>query len=156
MSTTSVEKSRPSILPPTYLLIALIAMIGLHFIFPGIKFIPTPWNLTGLLPLGIGIAISYLAEAQFQRVKTTVQPFQESSTLVTDGFFRLSRNPMYLGFVLILMGIAALLGTLTPFGTIPVFMIIINLKFIRIEEQMLEKTFSREYLAYCEKVRRWI
>ncbi len=156
MSTTSVGKTRRAILPPTYLLIALILMIGLHFIIPGVKLIPAPWNLTGLLSLGIGIVISYLAEAQFHKVKTTVQPFKESATLVIDGLFQVSRNPMYLGFVLILIGIAVLLGTLTPFSVIPIFTALITRKFIHVEERMLEETFGREYLAYCERVRRWI
>ena len=106
-------------------------MLGLYVIYPAVKFIPTPWNLLGLLLLGFGIWISYAAEAQFHRVKTTVQPYDEPTTLVTDGAFVLSRNPMYLGFASILLGVAILLRSLTPFLVIPVFVALINVKFIR-------------------------
>jgi protein-S-isoprenylcysteine O-methyltransferase Ste14 len=149
------SKLKP-ILPPTYLLIALCIMLGLYVIYPAVKFIPTPWNLLGLLLLGFGIWISYAAEAQFHRVKTTVQPYDEPTTLVTDGAFVLSRNPMYLGFASILMGVAILLRSLTPFLVIPVFVALINVKFIRSEEGMMAKTFDQDWRDYVKKTRRWI
>ena len=149
------SKRRP-ILPPTYLLIALILMLGLHFIYPGYKFISIPWNLLGLLFLGIGIGISSAAEAQFHRVNTTVKPFVKSTTLVTAGMYKFSRNPMYLGFVNILLGVAILLGSLVPCLVIPVFMILIDVKFIQVEEHMLAITFGKEWNDYAQKVKRWI
>ena len=108
------NSKRKPITPPTYLLIALIIMLGLHFIHPEIKFISIPWNLLGLLFLGTGIGISYAAEAQFHRVNTSVKPFVKSTALVTDGMFKFSRNPMYLGFACILLGVAILLGSWDP------------------------------------------
>jgi protein-S-isoprenylcysteine O-methyltransferase Ste14 len=144
------------VLPPTYLLISLIIMVGLHLWFPGYRWFPAPFILLGLIPLGGGIAISYVAENQFHRNKTTLNPFEAPSTLVTGGLFRFSRNPMYLGFVLILVGVATLLGSLVPMLVFPVFMILITLKFIRGEERMLAETFEQEWLNYFKKVRRWI
>jgi len=82
--------------------------------YPEIKFISIPWNLLGLLFLGTGIGISYAAEAQFHRVNTSVKPFVKSTALVTDGMFKFSRNPMYLGFACILLGVAILLGSWDP------------------------------------------
>jgi protein-S-isoprenylcysteine O-methyltransferase Ste14 len=144
------------ILPPTYVLVALIAMLILHFIIPGIKLIPMPWNLLGLIPLVIGVALNLLADGDFRRAGTTVKPFQESSVLLTNGVFGFSRHPMYLGFVLILVGVAILMGSLTPWFIIPVFAALMELVFIRVEEHMLEEKFGQAWLAYKKKVRRWI
>jgi len=63
---------------------------------------------------------------------------------------------MDLGFVLILLGLAILLGNLTPFGVIPLFMAWIQIKFIGVEEEMMESQFGRDWLEYTLKVRRWI
>ncbi len=156
MSIDQIRSKRKPILPPTYLWIALIMMLGLHFIYPAIKFIPKPWNLLGLLLLGMGAGINYIADAQFHRGCTTVKPFDESATLVTDGMFKFSRNPMYLGFVSILLGVAIFLGSLTPFLVIPVFIVLIDVVFIRVEEQMLGQTFHQEWTNYVQKVRRWL
>ena len=148
-------KEKP-ILPPTYLLMALLLMIILNFAIPIIKIIPVPWNVTGLLPLMLGLWISIGADAQFKKRETTIKPFKKPSALVIDGWFKISRNPMYLGFVLVLVGISILLGSLTPFLVMVVFSIIMQLKFIRFEEQMMTETFGEEWEKYVQNVRRWI
>jgi protein-S-isoprenylcysteine O-methyltransferase Ste14 len=148
--------SDPQVLPPTILLGAVFLMLGFHFAFPVFIFIPPIGRLLGGLLVGIGVTISYLAEADFKKVGTTVHPFKESSELVTAGLFRFSRNPMYLGFALILLGLAILVGSLTPFGVIPVFMGWMQIKYIRVEEEMMESQFGRDWLEYTLKVRRWL
>jgi protein-S-isoprenylcysteine O-methyltransferase Ste14 len=144
------------ILPPTYLLIALLAMLVLHFAVPGNKMIALPWNLLGLFPICIGIALNIIADSAFHKAGTTVKPFQVSSVLVTSGVFKMSRHPMYLGFVLILIGVAILLGSLTPWVVIPIFAVLMEVVFIRVEERMLEEVFGQDWLAYKKKVRCWI
>jgi len=148
--------TRQCVLPPTYLLVSILLMIPLHLFLPGFQLLPVPWNLLGILPLIIGVVVSTLAEKQFHKVKTTVKPFQQATTLVIDGFFYYSRNPMYLGFVLALIGIGAILGSLTPFLIIAIFIALINYKFIFIEEQMLQTTFGHAWLEYAKNTRRWI
>ena len=111
----------PKILPPTVLLAAVLLMLALNFLFPITQIVPGFWRFLGILPLGLGLVISYAAEKQFHQAGTTVQPFKESSHLVTDGLYRFSRNPMYLGMALILVGVALLLGSLTPLGIIAFF-----------------------------------
>ncbi|MBU1660870.1 MAG: isoprenylcysteine carboxylmethyltransferase family protein, partial [Chloroflexi bacterium] len=140
------QKTGKIILPPTYLLISLAVMIALHFAFPVRAIIPSPWNLLGSFPLMLGIAINIVADNIFRKVNTSVKPHEESSILVTESVFGLSRNPMYLGFVLILTGVAAVLGSLTPFVVIPVFIALMNVVFIRVEEQMLAEKFDRDWL----------
>jgi protein-S-isoprenylcysteine O-methyltransferase Ste14 len=88
--------------------------------------------------------------------KTTVKPFQESNTLVTGGVYSFSRHPMYLGFVLVLIGIAILLGALTPWVIVGAFIILIELVFIQVEEHMLSEKFGASWEDYKRKVRRWI
>jgi protein-S-isoprenylcysteine O-methyltransferase Ste14 len=131
-------------------------MVPLHFLLPGLGLIPSPWNLLGILPLVAGVTISTLAERQFHQAKTTVKPFIPATTLVTEGFFSYSRNPMYLGFVLALLGIAILFGSLTPFLVIPIFIAIIQHQFIRVEESMMQETFGNAWLVYTQKTRRWL
>jgi protein-S-isoprenylcysteine O-methyltransferase Ste14 len=144
------------ILPPTYVLAALVLMLVLHFAFPGIRLIPPPWNLLGLIPLIIGVALNLIADSAFHRAGTTVKPFQESSALLTGGVYRLSRHPMYLGFVLVLIGVAILLGSLTPWVVVPIFTGSMEVIFIQEEERMLAEKFGPDWLAYKKKVRRWI
>jgi protein-S-isoprenylcysteine O-methyltransferase Ste14 len=126
------------ILPPTYVLIALVVMLILHFIFPGIKLVPLPWNLLGLIPLFIGVALNLVADGAFRRAGTTVKPFQASSALLTEGVYGISRHPIYLGFVLILIGVATLLGSFMPWVVIPIFVVLMEVVFIQVEERMLE------------------
>jgi protein-S-isoprenylcysteine O-methyltransferase Ste14 len=144
------------ILPPTYMFVALIVMLILHFIFPITKLIPLPWNLLGLISLIAGVALNLIPDGDFRRAGTTVKPFQESSVLLTDGVYGYSRHPMYLGFVLILIGVAILLGSLTPWIIIPIFVVLMEVVFIQVEERMLEEKFGTVWLAYKKKVRRWI
>jgi len=143
------------ILPPTYMLIAMLVMVALHFILPA-AIIPTPWNLLGMIPIGLGAYVAVAAENAFRSADTTVKPFVESTTLVTNGVYRISRNPMYLGFVLVLVGIAILMRSLTPFIVIPLFTALIQLIFIKDEEQMLAAKFGARFEAYTNSVRRWL
>ena len=144
------------VLPPTCLVSSLIVMVVLHFVFPVSKVIYFPWNLLGVVPLVIGIILNLVADGVFKKLGTTVKPFEESTALITTGVFRISRHPMYVGMVLILIGIAVLMGSLTPSAVIPVFAVLMEIVFIRVEERMLEEKFSEAWLVYKEKVRRWI
>jgi protein-S-isoprenylcysteine O-methyltransferase Ste14 len=141
--------------PTHYLLIAILLMIALHFIFPLARILPTPWNVLGTIPLAGGIAINLIADKAFHQAKTTVKPFEESSSLITEGVFRYSRNPMYLGFVMVLIGIALLFGSLSPWIIVPIFAITIDKVFIQVEERMLEARFREAWLDYKSRVRRW-
>jgi len=143
-------------LPPTYLLTALLAQVALHFGLPALKIIQGPWNLIGILPAICGVVLNLVADQAFKRVGTTVKPYQVSTTLVTSGAYGISRHPMYLGYVLILAGVAVMLGSLTPFFVIPMFATLMEVVFIRVEERMLEERFAGEWVAYKELVRRWI
>ena len=144
------------ILPPTYLLIAMMAMLALHFLFPIAWIVPPLWNLLGLVFLVAGVIINLIADKAFHQAGTTVKPFEESSMLVTDGVFQISRNPMYLGFVLILTGTAMLLRSLSPYLIILAFAFSVDRIFIKVEEGMLAKKFGTAWKQYKSRTRRWL
>jgi protein-S-isoprenylcysteine O-methyltransferase Ste14 len=143
-------------LPPTYLLLGIATMAALHILLPVAQVLVLPWRLLGLLPLLLGLALNVVADRQFKQAKTTVKPFQRSSALVTNGAYRICRHPMYLGFVLILSGMAILTGSLSPFVVVPAFAVLVEVVFIREEERMMAAEFGDAWLAYKEKVRRWL
>ncbi len=128
----------------------------LHFLIPVSKIAPYPWNLLGILPLVMGVSLNLIADAAFKREQTTVKPFEKSTALVVTGAFQISRHPMYLGMVLILLGIAILMGTLTPLIVILIFGILMEFVFVRTEERMLEEQFGETWFAYKKKVRKWL
>jgi len=150
------EMKKNNLLPTGYLLIAIVIILLIHFTLPFARLIPIPWNLVGILPLGFGIWINLVADKAFHRCGTTVKPFEEPNTLITSGVFLISRNPMYLGFVSILVGIALLLGTLSPYLVVIAYVILVDRMFIAVEEKNLEHIFSSAYLKYKKNVRRWL
>ena len=142
--------------PPLYLFASLATIIVLHLFLPGAKIISAPWNLLGVLLVAVGIVLNLMADKSFKESETSVKPLEESARLVTTGVFRLSRHPMYLGFVLILLGAAVLSGSMTPFLVVLVFLVFMDTVFIRFEEKKLAQTFGDAWLDYTHLVRRWI
>jgi len=143
------------VIPPVYLFLAIVIMVLIHFLLPWTKLLALPWNLVGVIPLALGIVINLVADKSFKKNETTVKPLESSSVLITTGIFRFTRHPMYLGFVLILLGIAMLMGSFTPYLVVIVFAIFMDTVFIRYEEKTLEEAFGEAWLDYKKKVRRW-
>ncbi len=131
-------------------------MVVLHLLAPVVHWLQWPRLLLGLIPAAIGIALNVIADRQFKKHGTTVKPFEPSTALVVDRVFGLSRNPMYVGMVLILAGIAIGLGSLTPIVILPVFALWLDRNFISPEEPLLVAQFGEPYLEYRRRVRRWI
>jgi protein-S-isoprenylcysteine O-methyltransferase Ste14 len=94
----------------------------------------------------------------FRRAKTTVNPMKpsSSSSLVISGIYKYTRNPMYLGFVLVLLGWAAFLSNLAALALVPAFVLYLNYFQIMPEEHVLASLFPDAYPAYRARVRRWI
>jgi protein-S-isoprenylcysteine O-methyltransferase Ste14 len=145
-----------NVMPTAYLLMSILGMIALHMLIPLRMVVPSPWNLLGLLPLALGVALNLVADRALHTAKTTVKPLDQPTVLIRDGVFRLSRNPMYLGFVLVLLGIAVLLRSLAPFLIIPVFGMLMDRLFITAEEANLKRSFGEAWLQYSARVRRWL
>ena len=139
--------SKPGLLPPGYFFTCLLAGIVLHLLLPVLRLIPWPYALLGCLPLAFGAWITVWADQIFKQRGTTVKPHLDPSALITHGPFRISRHPMYLGMTLILAGIAVLLGSLTSFVAPVAFALVMQLKFIPLEECSIERVFGEEYIA---------
>ena len=118
-----------------------------------------PWRgpISALL-VAAGAVISASGILSFRRVGTTVNPMNPnaSSSLVAFGVYRMSRNPMYLGFFFILAGWAVFLSNALSFLLAPAFVIYMNRFQIEPEERALEAKFGREFAMYKSRVRRWI
>ncbi len=149
-------KEQRKIVPPVYMLIALLAMVGLHYAIPLAQLVAPPVSYLGLAPLFVGITIAATAARMFDRAGTPIRPFERSTKLVTSGLYRYTRNPMYVGLTLILIGVWFLLGTASALLPIAIFIWIIQEGFIRGEERFLDEIFGEEYRGYKTRVRRWI
>jgi protein-S-isoprenylcysteine O-methyltransferase Ste14 len=105
-----------------------------------------------------GIAIAILGVAEFRRAATTVDPRvpERSASLVVGGVYRYSRNPMYLGMLLVLLGWACYLGSALALAFLPVFVSYMNRFQIAPEERHMRAKFGHSYAQYTARVRRWI
>lgn len=150
------DKSIPRILPPVYLLAAMVVMIVLGIITPIGYWLEFLWRYVGILFLLIGFLVIALSRKLFHRLGTPVPPGVQATVLVTKGIFQYTRNPMYLGGMVVLAGVAILLGSISPLIVIPFFVWIIQRKFILQEEKWMESWFGQSYLEYKKKTPRWL
>ena len=150
-----MEQKR-KIVPPVYLLLTLLLMYALHRWLPLMELLGWPERYGGAFLMVFGGTMTAMSAGLFKKVDTGLVPLDEARVLVTGGFFRYTRNPMYLGMVMMLLGVAMLTGTLGPFIPIPFFVWIIRNHFILAEERFMEAAFGEEYLSYKKLVRRWI
>lgn len=143
-------------LPPVCFFAALVLIVALHFACPGRRLIAKPWNYLGIFPMLAGLLVSGWASRLFKEAATTIKPFVQSSCLITEGPYRFSRHPIYAGMALFLIGVAVLLGTVTPMPVVLAFILAADKVFIRGEERAMEQTFGDAYVEYRKRVRRWI
>jgi protein-S-isoprenylcysteine O-methyltransferase Ste14 len=149
---------KPRVPPPILMLLAAAVMWALNRWLPLAHLIRSPWNRVGALPAAMGFAIAIAALVRFAQARTTVNPMDPSKAtqLVTDGVFQFSRNPMYLGMALLLIGWALWLGSVSPWLIPPLFISVITRVQIIPEENALERLFGSPYSAYRGRVARWI
>ena len=145
-----------SIMPNTYFFGFAIIEVFFGIYFPIVKIDITPINYLGITIIAFGVYINQNSKKLIESNNTTVIPFQKSNTLITTGPFKYSRNPMYLGLFIILIGEAILVTSLSSLFIAFIFLQIIQYIFILTEESMLERNFKQEYLDYAIKVNRWI
>ena len=126
------------------------------------KYLALPWDDSvvswslGWFWLAAGLALFVWTLWTFYRHRATVNPYGSASTLCIDGPFRFSRNPIYLGDWLIVIGVSLLLNTLWPLAFAPLIWVALRFGVIRYEEAHLEAKFGDAYRAYKKRVRRWI
>ncbi len=148
---------RLKIPPPVYMLFTGSVMWLLDHYFPLLTIIPSPWNLLGLVLIVVALLTDGASLLQFIRAHTTINPLHPEKTkhLVTTGPYSYTRNPMYLGLLILLAGWGIWLGSLTPFFMLPVFAWLLTSQQIIPEERILEQKFGQAYRDYKSRVRRW-
>ena len=144
------------ILPPTYFVLCLIIAAVLHFLIPVKQIINYPYNCLGFLFFVIGGILNIWTDQLFKKNKTTVKPLEKPSTFIQTGPLKISRNPMYLGMTILLIGLGFVLGSIISFVGFILFIIAMEIAFISQEEHSMQEQFGEEYLAYKKKVGRWI
>jgi protein-S-isoprenylcysteine O-methyltransferase Ste14 len=142
----------PPILTGIYLLVAFA--LGWLAPLP----IPAPgWvSLAGWLIAGLGLALAFWAVSRFRQAQTTLDPQGGTTAIVTDGPYHFSRNPIYIGYVLLLVGFPLTINIYWGLILAPALIVLMNRLVIEYEEAYLEKHFKQEYLDYKSKVRRWL
>lgn len=147
---------RRRITPPIYFITAGALMIALHVYAPGTQLVGYPWRWLGVAPVVAGFGFVLWAWAIFKRAGTPAKPFTSPKAFVTAGPYALSRNPMYVGLVVMLSGLAIGIGSTTPWLVIPLFIWRLQANVIATEENMLESAFGGAYGEYKSRVRRWL
>lgn len=145
-----------TVLPPLWAVVLLLISIGLGRYLPILEVVSPPFSRFGFLSIGLGTALNFWAFVLFCNHRTTIKPYKEPSTLMTTGIFGITRNPIYLGVVLILLGVSIRVGAVTSFISPLVFFLVCDRRFIPLEEGIMERVFGKAYIEYKEKVRRWI
>ena len=147
---------RKRLLPPVFLFVGIILMLGLDFLLPIARLLSFPWTLIGIFVMAVGIALTLAGARTIKRHGTTIKPFEVSSSLVRTGLFAFTRNPIYVGMIVFLVGVALLLGKLSPFAICIAFALLLHYRFVRMEERMLAERFGAEWQDYSVRVRRWL
>ena len=142
--------------------VVALSIAGLSWIAswaaPTLGFVLPHRNVIVLALLVAGVCVALLGVASFRRARTTVNPLkpEKSSALVMSGIYQYTRNPMYLGLLLVLLGWVLFVSNIIAFVLLPVFILYLNRFQIGPEERTLASMFGQEFTAYKAKVRRWI
>ena len=139
--------------PPVILLASIVLQIILLFSFPISVDLS---SLLGLILILSGISLVFVSLRFMRKMKTTFIPDGTPEVLISSGPFKFSRNPIYLGMLTILVGLAFLMSSLSAIIIAIVFGTIINFTWIAHEEKKLHELFSEDWENYSSKVKRWI
>lgn len=113
-------------------------------------------KLLGGVFVGGGVILIALASIEFYKHKTTIIPHQHADRLITQGIFKRSRNPIYLGDSLILLGLILKWDSVLSLPLVPIFLWVIEKRFVLPEEDRLRRKFRVEFARYMQQTRRWI
>lgn len=154
----AAAKDTPGVVapPPLIVLVPMLAGFGLDYLWPS----PALPNVVGY-PLGIVLGILGFAAALpalfgFRRAGTSAEPWHPTTVLVTGGLYRYTRNPMYVGLILVYLGVTAAFGGLWVLAMLAPVVVALRYGVIRREESYLEAKFGDAYRDYKASVRRWV
>lgn len=144
--------------PPLVLIVAALLMFAAATLTPSLTFSLPGNSVWAALIAVLGIAVAGAGVVAFRRAKTTVNPMRvhETSSLVTNGVFRISRNPMYVGMLLLLVAWAVHLANAAAILGLPLFVLYIARFQIAPEERSLQALFGEAFVAYTKATRPWL
>ena len=142
------------LVPPVLWALMILAMAAQRFWLPTVPLLPDWLALIGVLPVAGGLLLSVAGAFHFRRRGTNIRPFRDPEMLVTDFVFAYSRNPMYLGFALALLGLAILFNDAGALLFVALFVIIVARWYLRLEEAAAARRCGDAVHAYRRRVRR--
>ncbi|MBD9375368.1 isoprenylcysteine carboxylmethyltransferase family protein [Rhizobium sp. ARZ01] len=151
------DNSGAVVRPPIAWMLAVIAGIALDWLYP-LPFLPAgvPTGWPGGILFLAGLALLIWAAMTFRRAGTQIQTTDPTTTIVDDGPYRFTRNPIYIGMFLGLIGLAVAFDSLWLIVLLVPFYLVIRYGVVAREEAYLERKFGDVYLAYKARVRRWL
>lgn len=145
-----------AILPPRLYLGVLSVGFLLHALYP-IRLLPRALSLLlSAFTTGGGLLFMFSALREMRRVGTNVSPHAPTTSLITNGPYKVSRNPIYIGLTLLYSGAALFVNSLYPFALLPGLLVVLQRGVIEREERYLERIFGEAYMDYRKRVRRWL
>jgi len=145
-------KIHPPVLTVIFIVVAYLAKWTIPFPFV----VSSVVENIGFALVVIGFLFGVAAFLAFRKARTTLDPHGKVSAIVTDGIYRFTRNPIYLGFLLMVIGLPLNSGSYWGILLAPVFVFAMNRLVIQHEEAYLEKKFRDVYTSYKSRVRRWL
>ena len=150
------DHAQVKIHPPVLVSMHVLAAFFLNKLWPLSFTFPKVLEWVGYVLVLIGLGLTISAASGFMRARTTLDPHGSVSNIVTSGPYRFSRNPIYLGFVCLMIGFPFIFRTYWGLILSPLLIVLMNWLVIRHEEAYLEKKFGEAYVGYRSRVRRWL
>ena len=147
---------RPKIQPPVLAMIHVVLAFLLTWRMPLPMLVPSVLQLVGFLLVILGFLLGVAALIVFRAARSGLTPTNSNTRLVTGGVYRFTRNPIYLGFLLILIGLSLNTGSYWGVFLAPLFIALFNRLVILPEEAYLLNKFGDHFTSYRDRVRRWI
>jgi protein-S-isoprenylcysteine O-methyltransferase Ste14 len=156
MRNVTADRANVIASPPVILVVVLALGFILDWLWPA-SFLPDGWGLPlGLIVIYVAVNLKLFAVREMVRVKTALDVRKPATDIATSGPFSVSRNPIYIGIVLLNTGVACIANSLWIFLLSAALAAILQKGVIEPEEAYLEQKFGDKYLRYKAKVRRWI
>ena len=144
------------IYPPLMVLAGILAQLLIGYVAPVQPILNETWQYIGVGLMLFGFAVILLVARGFRKNETTIIPDGQPSTLMENGLFAYSRNPIYLSMTIFLLGSALAVGQIWALAIVPVFVLLVRQIWIVKAEESLEAEFGQIYRNYKMRVRRWL
>jgi protein-S-isoprenylcysteine O-methyltransferase Ste14 len=153
----AADNSNALVRPPIALMLAFVGGLGIDWLYP-LRFVPgdISGDWAGAAVFAAGLALALWAIATFRDAGTRVETYKATSTIVESGPYRFTRNPIYVGMFVGLIGLAIGFNSLWILAALVPFFLVIRFGVVAREEAYLERKFGGAYLAYKTRVRRWL